>query len=379
DPAYPDEQPTAPLARYTYTASGELRAVYDRSGTQVRGFTYDAEHAGRMVAHHYAGRPESRYRYDDTGRVTEQVNPEGLDYRFEYGESRVIITDSLNRREVLYTEGEGGLKRVVKKEHADGSITRSEYDEAGRLKAQTDAAGRRTEYRLHMASGKLTSVILPDGRTVRYGYNSQLQLTSVTYPDGLRSSRKYDRQGRLAEETSRNGNITRWFYDFSRSGLPCAVEDGTGVRRRITRNRYGQLLAFTDCSGYTTRYEYDQYGQQIAVHREEGISTYSSYNPRGQLISRKDAQGRETRYEYSAAGDLTATISPDGKRSATEYDKRGRPVSVTEGGLTRSMGYDAAGRITVLTNENGSQSTFRYDPVDRLTEQRGFDGRTQRY
>lgn len=52
DPAYPDEQPTAPLARYTYTASGELRAVYDRSGTQVRGFTYDAEHAGRMVAHH---------------------------------------------------------------------------------------------------------------------------------------------------------------------------------------------------------------------------------------------------------------------------------------------------------------------------------------
>ncbi|ENA7244494.1 hypothetical protein ABGE35_004501, partial [Shigella sonnei] len=133
DPAYPDEQPTAPLARYTYTAGGELRAVYDRSGTQVRGFTYDAEHAGRMVAHHYAGRPESRYRYDDTGRVTEQVNPEGLDYRFEYGESRVIITDSLNRREVLYTEGEGGLKRVVKKEHADGSITRSEYDEAGRL------------------------------------------------------------------------------------------------------------------------------------------------------------------------------------------------------------------------------------------------------
>ncbi|EJA4758859.1 RHS repeat protein [Escherichia coli] len=168
DPAYPDEQPTAPLARYTYTAGGELRAVYDRSGTQVRGFTYDAEHAGRMVAHHYAGRPESCYRYDDTGRVTEQVNPEGLDYRFEYGESRVIITDSLNRREVLYTEGEGGLKRVVKKEHADGSITRSEYDEAGRLKAQTDAAGRRTEYSLHMASGAVTAVTGPDGRTVRY-------------------------------------------------------------------------------------------------------------------------------------------------------------------------------------------------------------------
>ncbi|MBB2270144.1 RHS repeat protein, partial [Escherichia coli] len=212
DPAYPDEQPTAPLARYTYTAGGELRAVYDRSGTQVRGFAYDAEHAGRMVAHHYAGRPESRYRYDDTGRVTEQVNPEGLDYRFEYGQDRVTITDSLNRREVLYTEGEGGLKRVVKKEHADGSITRSEYDEAGRLKAQTDAAGRRTEYRLHMASGAVTAVTGPDGRTVRYGYNSQRQVTSVTYPDGLRSSREYDERGRLTAETSRSGETTRYSY-----------------------------------------------------------------------------------------------------------------------------------------------------------------------
>ena len=379
DPAYPDEQPTAPLARYTYTASGELRAVYDRSGTQVRGFTYDAEHAGRMVAHHYAGRPESRYRYDDTGRVTEQVNPEGLDYRFEYGERRVIITDSLNRREVLYTEGEGGLKRVVKKEHADGSITRSEYDEAGRLKAQTDAAGRRTEYSLHMASGAVTAVTGPDGRTVRYGYNSQRQVTSVTYPDGLRSSREYDEKGRLTAETSRSGETMRYSYDDPASELPTGIEDATGSTKQMAWSRYGQLLAFTDCSGYTTRYEYDRYGQQIAVHREEGISTYSSYNPRGQMVSQKDAQGRETRYEYSAAGDLTATVSPDGKRSTTAYDKRGRPVSVTEGGLTRSMGYDAAGRITVLTNENGSQSTFRYDPVDRLTEQRGFDGRTQRY
>ncbi|MBE9994451.1 RHS repeat protein, partial [Escherichia coli] len=370
DPAYPDEQPTAPLARYTYTASGELLAVYDRSGTQVRGFTYDAEHAGRMVAHHYAGRPESRYRYDDTGRVTEQVNPEGLAYRFEYGESRVIITDSLNRREVLYTEGGGGLKRVVKKEHADGSITRSEYDEAGRLKAQTDAAGRRTEYRLHMASGAVTAVTGPDGRTVRYGYNSQRQVTSVTYPDGLRSSREYDEKGRLAAETSRSGETTRYSYDDPASELPTGIQDATGSTKQMAWSRYGQLLAFTDCSGYTTRYEYDRYGQRTAVHREEGISTYSSYNPRGQLVSQKDAQGRETRYQYSAAGDLTAIIAPDGSRSETQYDAWGKAISTTQGGLTRSMGYDAAGRITVLTNENGSQSTFLYDPVDRLTEQR---------
>ncbi|EFA7783652.1 hypothetical protein CQJ14_005348, partial [Escherichia coli O157:H7] len=66
DPAYPESLPGAPLARYTYTEAGELLAVYDRSNTQVRAFTYDAQHPGRMVAHRYAGRPEMRYRYDDT-------------------------------------------------------------------------------------------------------------------------------------------------------------------------------------------------------------------------------------------------------------------------------------------------------------------------
>ncbi len=34
----------------------------------------------------------------------------------------LTITDSLDRREVLHTQGEAGLKRVVKKEHADGQI-----------------------------------------------------------------------------------------------------------------------------------------------------------------------------------------------------------------------------------------------------------------
>ncbi|HAI6130740.1 TPA: RHS repeat protein [Escherichia coli] len=247
------------------------------------------------------------------------------------------------------------------------------------LTGVVDGFGRTLTFHRAAEGDVAGAVTGPDGRTVRYGYNSQRQVTSVTYPDGLRSSREYDEKGRLTAETSRSGETMRYSYDDPASELPTGIEDATGSTKQMAWSRYGQLLAFTDCSGYTTRYEYDRYGQQIAVHREEGISTYSSYNPRGQLVSQKDAQGRETRYEYSAAGDLTAIVAPDGSRSEIQYDAWGKAVSTKQGGLTRSMGYDAAGRITVLTNENGSQSTFRYDPVDRLTEQRGFDGRTQRY
>ncbi|MBW1534550.1 RHS element core protein [Escherichia coli] len=379
DPAYPESLPAAPLVRYTYTEAGELLAVYDRSNTQVRAFTYDAQHPGRMVAHRYAGRPEMRYRYDDTGRVVEQLNPAGLSYRYLYEQDRITVTDSLNRREVLHTEGGAGLKRVVKKELADGSVTRSGYDAAGRLTAQTDAAGRRTEYGLNVVSGDITDITTPDGRETKFYYNDGNQLTAVVSPDGLESRREYDEPGRLVSETSRSGETVRYRYDDAHSELPATTTDATGSTRQMTWSRYGQLLAFTDCSGYQTRYEYDRFGQMTAVHREESISLYRRYDNRGRLTSVKDAQGRETRYEYNAAGDLTAVITPDGNRSETQYDAWGKAVSTTQGGLTRSMEYDAAGRVISLTNENGSHSVFSYDALDRLVQQGGFDGRTQRY
>ncbi|MBO9218839.1 RHS repeat protein, partial [Escherichia coli] len=40
---------------------------------------------------------------------------------------------------------------------------------------------------------------------------------------------------------------------------------------------------------------------------------------------------------------------------------------------------DAAGRVIRLTSENGSHTTFRYDVLDRLIQETGFDGRTHRY
>ncbi len=320
-----------------------------------------------------------RYRYDDIGRVTEQRNPAGLSYTYQYEKNRIIITDSLNRCEVLHTEGEAGLKRVVKKEHADDSVTQSQFDSIGRLQSQTDAAGRTTEYSPNVVTGLVTRITTPDGRKSEFYYNNQNQLTSASGPDGLEMRRKYDEYGRLTQETARNGDITRYSYDNPHSELPSATEDATGSRKQMTWSRYGQLLTFTDCSGYQTRYEYDRFGQMTAVHREEGISRYRRYDNRGRLTSVKDAQGHETRYEYNAAGDLTAVITPDGNRSETQYDAWGKAVSTTQGGLTRSMEYDAAGRVISLTNENGSHSDFSYDALDRLVQQRGFDGRTQRY
>ncbi|ELO1634363.1 DUF4329 domain-containing protein [Escherichia coli] len=200
DPEYPENLPAAPLVRYGWTPRGELAVVYDRSGKQVRSFTYDDKYRGRMVAHRHTGRPEIRYRYDSDGRVTEQLNPAGLSYTYQYEKDHITITDSLNRREVLHTQGEGGLKRVVKKEHADGSVTQSQFDAVGRLRAQTDAAGRTTEYSPDVVTGLITRITTPDGRASAFYYNHHSQLTSATGPDGLEIRREYDEWGNQLNE-----------------------------------------------------------------------------------------------------------------------------------------------------------------------------------
>ncbi|VED20386.1 RhsD protein [Escherichia coli] len=127
DPAYPESLPAAPLVRYTYTEAGELLAVYDRSNTQVRAFTYDAQHPGRMVAHRYAGRPEMRYRHDEYGRLTEKTD------RIPAG---VIRTDD-ERTHHYHYDSQHRLVFYTRIQHGEPLVeSRYLYDPLGRRMAK---------------------------------------------------------------------------------------------------------------------------------------------------------------------------------------------------------------------------------------------------
>ena len=71
----------------------------------------------------------------------------------------------------------------------------------------------------------------------------------------------------------------------------------------MTWSRYGQLLTFTDCSGYQTRYEYGRFGQVTALHQEEGLSQYRAYDDRADWSARK--MHRAMRPDMSTASRAT--------------------------------------------------------------------------
>ncbi|EEW9496626.1 RHS repeat protein [Escherichia coli] len=320
DPEYPENLPAAPLVRYGWTPRGELAAVYDRSNTQVRSFTYDDKYRGRMVAHRHTGRPEIRYRYDSDGRVTEQLNPAGLSYTYQYEKDRITITDSLDRREVLHTQGEAGLKRVVKKEHADGSVTQSQFDAVGRLRAQTDAAGRTTEYSPDVVTGLITRITTPDGRASAFYYNHHNQLTSATGPDGLELRREYDESGRLIQETGFDGRTQRYHHDLT--GKLIRSED-EGL---VTHWHYDEAdrLTHRTVNGETAeQWQYDERGWLTDIsHISEGhrVTVHYGYDEKGRLTGERQTVHHpqteallwqhETRHAYNAQG-LANRCIPD--------------------------------------------------------------------
>ncbi len=368
-----------PLVTYDYTACGELAAVHGRDGKLRRQFEYHSVLAGRMTAHSYAGHPTSRYGYDAQGRVIEQTNPQGLNYRFEYHPDCTVVSDHLGRQRTYHFEGEGGLRRVVKLERADGSCTQSRFDGSGRLVASIDPLGRETTYERDTVTGNLLSVTLPDGKQQRFEYDTRHALIRALFPDGTESRNQYDALGRLIASINPLGHSNRYRYADGKSDMPCEIEDAKGGIKRLDWNAQAQLQHYSDCSGSGTHYFYDRWGQTIRIEGEEGIHLDYEYDIKGQRITSIDTLGQKTAYRYDEAGDLSGITYADGSEVRFEYDVWGDLCGYHYGGQTQRYRHDAIGRLTEITDANGARAVFHYDKMDRLIEETGFDGRVQHY
>ncbi|ELF8214026.1 RHS repeat protein, partial [Escherichia coli] len=358
DPEYPENLPAAPLVRYGWTPRGELAVVYDRSGKQVRSFTYDDKYRGRMVAHRHTGRPEICYRYDSDGRVTEQLNPAGLNYTYQYEKDRITITDSLDRREVLHTQGEAGLKRVVKKEHADGSVTQSQFDAVGRLRAQTDAAGRTTEYSPDVVMGLITRITTPDeGLVTHWYYDEADRLTHRTVNGETAERWQYDERGWLTDISHiSEGHRVTVHYGYDEKGRL------TGERQTVhhpeteallwqheTRHAYNaQGLANRCIPDSLPAVEWLAYGSGYLAGMKLGDTPLVDFT--------RDRLHRETLRSFGRY-ELTTAYTPAGQLQSQHlnsllsdrdytWNDNGELIRISSPRQTRSYSYSTTGRLT---------------------------------
>ncbi|WP_052270415.1 RHS repeat-associated core domain-containing protein [Shigella boydii] len=361
DPEYPENLPAAPLVRYGWTPRGELAAVYDRSNTQVRSFTYDDKYRGRMVAHRHTGRPEIRYRYDSDGRVTEQLNPAGLSYTYQYEKDRITITDSLNRREVLHTQGEAGLKRVVKN-----------HPETEALLWQHET---RHAYNAQGLANRCIPDSLPAVEWLTYGsgWLAGMKLGDTPLVDFTRD--------RLHRETLRRFGR----YELSTAYTPAGQLQSQHLNslqydRDYTWNDNGELIRISS-PRQTRSYSYSTTGRLTGVHTTAAnldIRIPYATDPAGNRLPDPELHP-----------DSTLSMWPDNRiaRDAHylyRYDRHGRLTEKTdlipEGGIrtdderTHRYHYDSQHRLVHYTRTQYAEplveSRYLYDPLGRRVAKR---------
>ncbi len=255
------------------------------------------------------------------------------------------------------------------------------------------------------SSGRITSLVAPDGNRVIYGYDAKGDLVSVTDREGnvtkfVYSSNpahylneiidplgrtgirnEYDNQGRLVKMFDVNGkevelihnpensietvvdvlgNQTLYIYD-SRGNVITESDSLGGVKERTYDNN-NFLLTETDALGNTTTYTRDGKGNPLTITDPLGNTTYNTYGPFGLLLTTTDPLGNTTTNAYDSRGNLISTTDAAGNKTIFTCDGSGNQTSVKDAmGKTTTYGYDSAGNQISQTDPMGHITRYSYD------------------
>ncbi|RFC50106.1 MAG: putative conserved protein RhaS [Verrucomicrobia bacterium] len=375
DPANPDKETAVidPMGRRTsfaYDSRGNLTEQTDAAGNRTI-VAYNALYKPASVTNalqqtiilHYdpagnldevtdSGGNKRQMARDGQGRVASIMDAEGNVTRFDYTSGcpcgrpgKVINPDGSFR---LYEYN--GFGQVTKETDETGVVTRSGYDEEGKLKYTEDAAGRRTNYT----------------------YRGQLQET-VTNPLGHVTRTEYDDANRQSRIIDAEGGIVRFEYDPD--GNRNKVIDPVGNVTTFVYDKVGRLKEEINTLGHKRIHEYDSAGNRKETIDRNGRRRTFGYDALNRMEVEKwwDKDGvviRTLSYKFNALGLQTIAEDP-AARYDYSYDSlnRLRSVKSTVPGLpdfTLTYGYDKNGQTTSVTDNYGVSVGSAYDTRNRL-------------
>jgi YD repeat-containing protein len=247
------------------------------------------------------------------------------------------------------------------------------------------------------ASGNLKTRLDARSKNVLYSYDALNRLTALSYPTGTATGLEYDggtlgapnAKGKLTKLTDESGS-TVYSYD-ALSRLSSKTQTiGTGATAKVQTITYaygnagsalGKLSAMTYPSGNRLNYSYAAAGQVSSITlnptNANGIGTNTAAASTVNLLSNLtyEPTGAVNGWQW---GNHTTAVPSVVTRT---YDLDGRltkfPLGHTaQGGLWRTVVYDAASRITnythTLASTGAAQASldhaFNYDDLDRLTQ-----------
>ncbi|AXV81098.1 RHS repeat-associated core domain-containing protein [Ralstonia solanacearum] len=333
----------------------------------------------------------TQYAYDAVGNLTQITDPRGLVTTFAY--------DALGRRSQVQgppaTPG-GAVPTVV-----------FNYDGQDRVRQVTDLRSLVTAYTID-GLGNTTQQQSPDTGITNATYDAVGNLTSRTDARGKTTKYRYDALDRLIRADYAGGTPTVFEYDGGANSQPTDIGELTRITdesgsTRLQYDGFGNLLQKTQTTtangvakDQTVAYAYgtsgSSNGKRISQTYPSGNVIGTSYDSAGHIagLTLTTANGSTTllsKIQYQPFGKPIGWTWGNGTPYTRSFDLSGRlaqfPLGATSGngttpnGLSRTVTYDAASRITGYTHTDTSGSTgsstataanqtFGYDDQDRL-------------
>ena len=265
------------------------------------------------------------------------------------------------------------------------SVSASEswqYDAVGNVVRWTDRRGRATTYDYDMRSRLVrqtdpTVSGQPAAGTLRLTYDDVSNRTSLVDQVGARQEWTYDDFDRTRTHTlvervpGPSASRFTWTYDYDDRGDPTYEATPLNEVTARTFDAFGDLSTQTDPLGKSIQQWHDRDGRVVYAYDELGRSRQVFYDQAGNemLDQRFDTWGNRTEWFstfYDIAWNVIATSVGDGAQTTMSYDALNRVSQVTEpvtgsASITTSVGYDASGNRTRLTDGNGNATVATYN------------------
>ncbi|OPX42547.1 tRNA(Glu)-specific nuclease WapA precursor [Ruminiclostridium hungatei] len=377
---------------------GEEKAVTDRNGNKTQ---YDRDSNGNVTK---VTNPDSSTKvitYDDKNNITSERDENGkyTFYVYDSGKKNLIKkVQPLNGTD-QYLDGSSDISKFAITVYAYYQEAESQalgYRARGLLKSETDPEGNTVTY-TYDAYGNIKTRTDAEGNTSTFQYNTQSQVTAAFTPKGNSTAYIYDKNGNLEKQVTDGDKVTRITYDsegrktkeISPGQYEPSKDDiqnhryNADVGYRYTYLNNGRIKTATDPENYTTAYTYDIYGNmetETKPNSSKYIYQYDLLNRPLRTYFKADASEEqmlleEYAYEILAGGKNRQTCKQylndiDVVITVRIYDYAGRLLSETRpDGTTVATAYNANGTINYTTDANGNITYYKYDGLNRQTEQ----------
>jgi RHS repeat-associated protein/uncharacterized repeat protein (TIGR01451 family) len=348
---------------YSYDAAGNLAAVTWPGISASTTYGYSSDHLLLKVTGPLGNAASAAY-YPD-GRLQSTTDPFGNVTSYAY---------NLSTNTTTTTNPDGGV--VIQTNNSAGNpisvtdplnrTTTFTYDANQNLLTRTNPLGRTTSY-TYDANGNVTTTTDALGNVITDHYDNFGELLQTTDALNHVYQLEHDGHGHTTALTDALGTLMGATYDTN--GNRNSLTLPNGAVSKVTFDGFGNPSTVTDHGGFTINNQFDANGNLIAVSDSlHGSQIAFQFDALGRNTQTRDPLGNLSNKSYDVEDNLIATVDQNGNKVQYAYDADNRQTSVTYADSTTVKNtYDYAGRMLTSTNESGQLTAYTYDKAGELT------------